>query len=386
MDSLSKDDLKNLSQVKDGAAVSLYIPTHRAGADVRENHIRFKNRVQEATQHLEERGLDPKEISALLEPAQKLIDDNAFWQQQADGLAMFLSEGESQYYRVPLTFEELTVVSNRYHLKPLMSLLAGDGHFYILAASINKARLFEATRGGISEIELPEDTPRSMDYATRFDDPEKSPQQHSTGGGERGAARPNVTYHGTGAGDDDKSERILRYLRMLETGVTNTLNEGNAPLLFAGVDRIFSYYQEANHYNHLLDDFVSGNPDEWYDNEIHEKAWGIMESHFDKAKQAAMQGYKAVAHTETSSADLEDIVKNAVDARIDTLIVGVGEQVWGSYDVASRKLERHDAQQPESEDLLDLAAVHTLINGGTVYAVPAEHVPDGGSVVATYRW
>lgn len=386
MDLLTKDDLKTLGQAKDGAAVSLYLPTHRAGADVRENAIRFKNRVQEAERLLGEKGLEEKEVNALLEPAQALIEDNDFWQQQADGLAMFLSGGESQRYRVPLEFDELTVVANRFHLKPLMSLLAGDGHFYILAASINKARLFEATRGGISEVELPEDTPGSMDYATRFDDPEKSPQQHSTSGSERGAARPDVTYHGTGAGDDDKSERTLRYLRMLETGVTDTINEGNAPLLFAGVDRIFSYYQEANHYNHLLDDFVSGNPDEWDETEIHEKAWEIMEPYFDKAKQEAMQGYKAVAHTETSSADLEDIVKSAADARIDTLIVGVGEQVWGSYDEDSRELERHDAQQPDNEDLLDFAAVHTLINGGTVYAVPAEHVPDGGSVVATYRW
>jgi len=386
MDALNKEDLKSLSQVKERAAVSLYLPTHRAGSDVRENHIRFKNRVQEATQLLEARDMDPKAIDALLAPAQKLIDDNEFWQQQADGLAMFLSEGESQRYRVPLAFDELTVVANRYHLKPLMSMLSGDGRFYVLTASINKARLFEATRGGISEVELPEDTPTSMDYATRFDDPEKSPQQHSTGGGERGANRPDSTYHGTGAGDDDKSERTLRYLKMLETGVTDTINEGNAPLLFAGVERIFSYYQEANHYNHLLDDFVSGNPDEWDEDEVHEKAWEIMEGHFDKTKQEAMQNYKAVAHTETSSADLEDIVKNAVDARIDMLIVGVGEQVWGSYDADTRKLERHDEKQPDDEDLLDLAAVQTLMNGGTVYAVPAEHVPDGGSAVATYRW
>ena len=237
MDTVTKDDLKALSQVSEGPAVSLYLPTHRAGADVRENHIRFKNRVQEAARLLEAQELDPKAVDALLEPAQALVEDSEFWQQQADGLAMFLRSGESRHYRVPIELGELTVVAERYHLKPLMPLLSGDGRFYVLAASINRARLFGATRSGVSEVELPEGTPLSMDYATRFDDPEKSPQQHSTGGGGQGGGRQGAdasgtTYHGTGAGDDDKSERILRYLKMLENGVTDVLDEGSAPLLY----------------------------------------------------------------------------------------------------------------------------------------------------------
>lgn len=385
MDSPTKEDLKTLSAAPDGPAVSLYIPTHRAGADTRENAIRFKNRVQEAEHKLKEYGLEDREAASLLGPASALIDDEAFWQQQADGFAMFLTDGASQQFRVGLELDELTVVGERYHLKPLMPLLSGDGKFYVLAASINKARLFEATRSGIHEVDLG-DTPTSMAEATRFDDPERSLQDHSVSGSAPGGARPDVTYHGTGAGDDDKSERTLRYLRMLENGVTDAVNEGNAPLLFAGVDRIFSYYQEANHYNHLLEQHVSGNPDEWSEEEVHAKAWELVQGHFDKTKQEAMQRYKAVAHEETSSADLEDIVRSAGDARIDTLIVGVGEQRWGTYDRQSRSVAFHDEPQPGDEDLLDFAAVQTLLNGGTVYAVPADHVPDGGLAVATYRF
>ena len=58
----------------------------------------------------------------------------------------------------------------------------------------------------------------------------------------------------------------------------------------------------------------------------------------------------------------------------------------GTYDVDARKLEHHDTPTPGSYDLLDFAATQTLLNGGTVYAVPDNHVPNGGSVVAIYRY
>ena len=38
------------------------------------------------------------------------------------------------------------------------------------------------------------------------------------------------------------------------------------------------------------------------------------------------------------------------------------------------------------EDLLDLAAVQTLLHGGTIYAVEPEQVPGGGPLAALFRY
>jgi len=46
----------------------------------------------------------------------------------------------------------------------------------------------------------------------------------------------------------------------------------------------------------------------------------------------------------------------------------------------------HEEAKPGDEDLLDLAAVQTLLNGGTVYAVELEKVPDGASLAAVFRY
>jgi len=42
-----------------------------------------------------------------------------FWQHQNAGLALFISEGFFRFYRAEMKFE-LVVVSDRFHLKPLI--------------------------------------------------------------------------------------------------------------------------------------------------------------------------------------------------------------------------------------------------------------------------
>jgi hypothetical protein len=39
-----------------------------------------------------------------------------------------------------------------------------------------------------------------------------------------------------------------------------------------------------------------------------------------------------------------------------------------------------------NEDLLDASDVHTLLNGGTVYAVEPEQVPGGSLLAAIFRY
>jgi hypothetical protein len=122
--------LKKLVETEKGVRVSLFMPTHRRSAETKEDQIRFKNLLGEAEKAL----LDgyPEE-QELLEPTRSLLQDNPFWQHQGDGLTVFFSPGEFQYYRLPISLEELVVVGERFHLKPLLPLLSGDGRFHVLA-------------------------------------------------------------------------------------------------------------------------------------------------------------------------------------------------------------------------------------------------------------
>ena len=47
------------------------------------------------------------------------------------------------------------MVDDRFHVSPLLPLIAGDGHFFVLALSQNQIRLLEGTRDRVEEVELP---------------------------------------------------------------------------------------------------------------------------------------------------------------------------------------------------------------------------------------
>ena len=71
---------------------------------------------------------------------------------------------------------------------------------------------------------------------------------------------------------------------------------------------------------------------------------------------------------------------------VDTLFIEIGAHVWGVYDEVANRIEIHDERQPGDEDLLDLAAVHTFLQGGTVHALRPENMPGENGLAATFRY
>ena len=91
-------------------------------------------------------------------------------------------------------------------------------------------------------------------------------------------------------------------------------------------------------------------------------------------------------HTGLASHDLAAIVPAAYDGRIDTLFVALDQQQWGTYDPATRQIRTVQEGEETSEDLLNVAAIQTFLNSGTVYAVEPDAVPGQGPVAAVFRY
>lgn len=49
-------------------------------------------------------------------------------------------------------------------------------------------------------------------------------------------------------------------------------------------------------------------------------------------------------------------------------------------------VDLHPEPEPDDEDMLDFAAIHTLLNGGKVYAVKPDQVPNGAPAAAIFRY
>ena len=383
MDSITMEDVRNIfSNSYSGWRASLFMPTHRAGREKEQNVIRFKNLLRKAEERLMDKGLRSSQIKAMLKAPQLLLQDPGFWQRQSDGLAVFFSAETFHFFRLPLHFDELVVISRRFHVKPLLSMLISEGTFYVLTLSQNQVRLLKGTRHTIDEVEIDERI-RSISSALPDAFPEKQ-FQFNTGAPPAPGGRPAMFY-GHDIGNDVKNN-ILRWFRMIDTELRDLFSGEQAPLVLAGVDYLLPIYKEANTSSCIINGGIPGNPEGLRPEDLHEKAWRLVEPIFKKARDTAADRYRQLAGTGHTTTEVREAVLAARHGRVEVLFVPVGVQVWGQFDPDKDEVHMHASHEPGDEDLLDLMAIQTLIKGGTVYAVAPEEVPDKASLAAILRY
>ncbi|WP_026734003.1 baeRF7 domain-containing protein [Fischerella sp. PCC 9605] len=389
MQLLSIDELKFLVENAQSPCVSLYMPTQKAGTETRQNPIRFKNLIREAEERLDKMGIRHTEAVDFLQPAKEL-DTNEFWQNQDHGLAIFISPNVFRYYQLPMEFQELVVVSNQFHLKPLVHLVNNDGRFFVLALSQDNVRFFEGTHYSIQEVEV-DNMPKSLDEALLYDETAKEGQRR-IGTSREGTANPFSQpgeFHGQGSPDRDEHQKdILQFFHAIDDALHEKLRDEKAPLVLAGVEYLFAIYREANSYKHLLEEGIHANVDIIKPEELHEQAWQIVEPMYTQSHEAIMELYQQIAGEGTgrASSDLKQIVPAAYFQRVDYLLVPIDQQVWGDFDPETMAVELHPEPEPDDQDLLDFAAIYTLLNGGAVYTVKPEELPNGVPAAAIFRY
>jgi hypothetical protein len=392
MSLISIEEIKLLLEQPKQNSVSIYMPIQVAGPEVRQNAIRFKNLIKEAEAHLIDAGLEQNEAMELLEQAHQ-IDQPTFWEEiGAQGLAIFASQETFRYYTLPVNFDELVVVTDRFHIKPLLPIINGNGRFYLLALSQKDVKFFEGTRYSLEEVEV-ENMPKSLDAALGYDETAKEGQfRIATSKGSTSNPFSNSqpgTFHGQGSPDRDEHQKdILQFFYMVDEALHEKLREQQAPLVLAGVEYLLPLYRQANTYQHLIQESITGNTKIESTQELHEQAWPIVEANFQKSQQEVVARFNELfgSNTGKASNNIKEIIPAAYYQRVDSLLVTVGQQQWGLFDPTSETVYLHQQEETGDEDLLDFAAAHTLLNGGTVYAVSQEQVPYSSPVAAIFRY
>lgn len=396
MDHFTKQSLTELVTDINGPCISIYMPTERKGIETQQGPIRLKNLLNQAEEQLAALGQRTPDIADLLAPAYALTRHNQFWQYQSDGLTLLLAPDMLATYRLPLQFRETVQVNERFYLKPLIPMLTGDGAFYVLTLTQGGVRLLQGSRYSIAEIELGEDIPKNLAEALRYDEFQTQLQHHvasrpSTGGGGRGEAM----FHGHGGAEDDANmkENVIRFFRQLDNGVRDLLQTSEQPpLVLAGIEYLRGLYRQVNQYGGLVEGGVEQDPEALSLDELHQRAWAVVEPIFTAERQKALDAYNHLAGTkdERAAQAIETIAPAAYFQRVDTFFmpnaVTNNVVIWGKFNPDDSKVSVHGERQPGDEDLINFAAIHTLLNGGDVFMADAIGLPNGVMVAAIMRY
>src|SRR5699024_7033901 len=133
-----------------------------------------------------------------------------FWQHSDSGLALFISNEDFEYYRIPLRFKERVMVGNHFLITPLVPMISLEGSYCVLALSQKNVRLLKCSRALVEEVALDE-APGSIEEFQKFDVFQKHLQHHSGQG-----SGNTAIFHGQGGSEETDSEVLSNYLKTIE--------------------------------------------------------------------------------------------------------------------------------------------------------------------------
>ncbi len=387
MSDITKGDLKRLIYHTEPFSLSIYMPSHRWGPLRQQDPIRLKNLCREATQQLIAAGLRPPLAQARMAPIAATLSDSDFWRHQSDGLAGFVSCETADLFTVSIEVPQLVVISDRFHIKPLLPILSEEVGFYILAVSCNSVRLFSVSADDIQLLQI-EGAPSSFAETMRFDVTERQLQVHTGMSGPSPSGLRSAIYHGQGVGTDETiaKKRLLEYCQTINTAVRRRLGSAQAPLVLAATEPLEGIYRQGNTYPNLESRFLRGNHDHTTPDELRTLGRRLLSGKLNADQDRALDRYRQFAASGQGSSELERILLASYNRQVDTLFVALAAQCWGRFDPDSGTAEVHDSYRRGDQDLLNLAAVWSYQSGARVYALGRESMPNEMPIAATFRY
>ena len=393
---ITRDELETLINTAATPAVSIYTPTDLPPLAVRQDAIRLGNQLSEARERLVSSGCRGTDADRLLAPARALVADDRFWANNTAGLAIFLADGlPPRIWRLPASVEELTVVGSRFHVSPLLRMVEGETDFHVLAISSSRARLFRADRltmRDIADTGLPQGVEDSVRANTDYEQNASANPMSGTRSGRGGTSgTPGSVPADQAMGpspEDQRRAEFMQYLDKLASAFDRRWGTLRAPVVVAALAEVAGNFMARCRARNILPTAVQANPEALSTEEIHRRALAVAAPRLAEGTDAAIDHFNALYNDRSPRASLDptDLVRAARWGRLDTLILAEGEHLWGRFDEAADRVETHRAPQGGDDDLLDIAAQHTLLNGGDVRIVERTNVPRGAPAAGIMRY
>lgn len=365
-----------------GPCLSIYVSLSSAPPDqsIKTNELEWKQALRSVEPKVEELGAPGRELVDSLQNWSAVLPDG---EPRGKGLAIFRSPDTFRIVWMDEPAPARAFLAPHFHIRPLLSDLNLDKAFYILALSQKDVRILHCTSRTSEEIPLPSAVATSF---PAYMDPVK-PDHNSVN---RTSAGPDAG-HSKGATGTTNTERetkdqyLLHFFKQIDRGVNELLRDKQEPLVLAGVEYEIALYNTVNSYPHLADDAVHGAPNSLKSGEMHARALDALLQRSAKKVDEALAQYNHKVGAGASNR-LNDVLKASYDGRVLTLLISDSIEKTGAFDEDTYNIKGRETGSSQDEDLVNDAAVQTIIHAGNVLVVPTDKMPDGTPLAAIFRY
>ncbi len=349
-------------------SVSIYVPTSPLTQQAQASRIEFKNLWRAAADQLGEAGCTTRELGEMEEEAADLIDDDAFWEVQANTLAVFLTPERMLTYRLPSRLQPVVEVADRYYVKPLLRAVTVPQSAFVLALAQGSVRLVEVS------ADLP---------AFTVDVPGMPTDVAASAGKSSIADRAPIRRI---QGSEGQKLRMRQYARKIDGALRDTLTGRTEPLILASAEPLASIYRSVNTYAHLANEIIEGNPERLTGADLAQAARGVIDRINEAHLRSLMAKFGEHKAQGRGTADIAEAARAATLGAIAELVVDIDANVPGTIDPDSGAVSLATEGSAATYGVIDEIIRRATATGASVIATRAENLPAGAALVALLRY
>lgn len=361
---MNRHDIRLLQAVRHYPSVTITLPTHRTSPDNKQDPIRVKNLVTEATNRLLGE-FARREVEPILSRLEALVNDIDY-RYTLDGLALFVNRDIGRMFMLPFTLPERVVVDETFWTRGLVFALNRTPRYWVLALSEQPTRLFEGVREHLQEIT-----------------DEGFPMTHTGPGGERGLPDDPAVNRSA-----YRDERHRQFFRQVSAALTPFITDDPLPLALVGVDRYLAFFREVSPHASAVITTLTGNHDTTPAHELGKLVWPLVEQNLAIRRAEALKALDAAVGAQKYASTLGEVWRFAHEGRVDVLLVE--EDYHQAVQVASDGMTLTPVDDPALPGVLDDAVDEiiavVLDKGGRVVFVDNGALPQHQRIATILRY
>ncbi len=361
--------------------VSIYMPTYRLFNDNKKNALVFKNLAKNVKLSLEQKYSD-RDIKPLVSLLKEMEEDTELWNHALDGLVIFSTLDSMIIYRIEQEFQPISIVSDSFHIKPLVEHYQAIETFSILALEAESFALYVGNHYEIKEMELSDEVETTLKEVLGNQHTEDY-QTHGVYGG----ASDGSTFHGHGGRSDEVELDRVKYFKHVDRFVLEQISKQlKLPLILVTRKEHHAEFRKLSNNPFLLEERIEGSFNDFKENEIHNEVKIINDQRFAVLIAEAIERYHNLRNKDLSSDQLIIVLKALLASRIDTLFIEQNKIIAGKIDIENQQIVESGLDDPETDDLLDDMVQHAYLTGTKVYILEKDKMPTDSGVAAIFRY
>ena len=360
-------EIGKLGLVRSDACVSIYLKTTPLTQDIGKSRTTLNQLVKQAIAQLEDAGVDKRRIWPLQEQFDIVLEDDDFWEHQADSLAILATPEQLRTYRLASDLGDMVEVADRFFLKPLLRAITFPNAAHVLAVAENAVRLIEI----------------SADLPAREVRVPNMPKDAASAVG-----KASINDSGAGrriGGLEGQKVRLGQYIRKIDAALRPVLAQSDIPVVLASALPVASLVRSLSGIE-FLDQGIETSPDNMTPADLAKAARPVLDAYYASRIAEFHALYDARSSDRRATTDISDAARAATFGGIDILLIDIDTIIEGTVDETSGEITFAPEGGVASYGVVDEIAGRALRTGARVLAVRKQDIPGEKPLAAILRY